>query len=588
MEYLATEKEAKEIDKVSIEEFGIPSAVLMERAALKVCAAVEMLAGAFPGKVSEGQECGVSGKVSDGQECGVSRGISGGRDCEVSDVLPGSDEKSRESMPFVLAVCGTGNNGGDAAAAARMLYEKGYRVEILITGEASRFSEMMKMQVDILENLGIPVNYAGNYLPDENNGKSEKKTAPAGEEISELTGRADFIIDGIFGIGLSREVSGLNKDIIKMINGAGARVVSVDVPSGINAGTGQIMGTAVKADVTVTFGVMKKGLVFFPGHMYAGRVLVKDCGFPAEAVKRAGIRCYITKERDLRDLPDRKPHSNKGSYGRVLVIAGSEGMSGAAYFSAMAAYRTGTGLVKIFTHANNETALKSLVPEALFSFYDGGEPDLGERLYKEIEWAKALVIGPGLSKSATADFLVKGTLEYMAENEDKCPVIMDADAITLSAAWSGEEKKRLVMENPYIVMTPHLKEMAVFMGTTTDKIQENVSDAQKLLPEFKGTLVLKDDRTVTCRMGEAFVNTRGCNGLATGGSGDVLTGILAGFLAQRGKPEPDRIFRDAALGVTFHAMAGEEAAKIKGNAGMLARDILDGICKIKPENMAEK
>lgn len=588
MEYLATEKEAKEIDKVSIEEFGIPSAVLMERAALKVCAAVEMLAGAFPGKVSKGQECGVSGKVSEGQECGVSKGISGGRDCEVSDVLPGSDEKSRESMPFVLAVCGTGNNGGDAAAAARMLYEKGYRVEVLITGEASRFSEMMKMQVDILENLGIPVNYAGNYLPDENNGKSEKKTAPAGEEISELTGRADFIIDGMFGIGLGREVSGLNEDIIEMINGAGARVVSVDVPSGINAGTGQIMGTAVKADVTVTFGVMKKGLVFFPGHMYAGRVLVKDCGFPAEAVKRAGIRCYITAGRDLSELPDRKPHSNKGSYGRVLVIAGSEGMSGAAYFSAMAAYRTGTGLVKIFTHANNETALKSLVPEALFSFYDGGEPDLGERLYKEIEWAKALVIGPGLSKSATADFLVKGTLKYMAENEEKCPVIMDADAITLSAAWGGEEKKRLIMENPYIVMTPHLKEMAVFMGTTVDKIQENVSDAQKLLPEFKGTLVLKDDRTVTCRVGEAFVNTRGCNGLATGGSGDVLTGILAGFLAQREKPEPDRIFRDAALGVTFHAMAGEEAAKIKGNAGMLARDILDGICKIKPENMAEK
>lgn len=542
---LATQKESKEIDRFSMEELGIPSVVLMERAALSISNEVF--------HILEEESC----------YC--------------------SFDKIR-----ILAVCGTGNNGGDAAAAARMLSEKGYDVRVLVTGNPERFSEMMRLQADILNNLNLTIGY---LKEDGTISFKDEEACPEGtgsEPLSRWIQWPSLIIDGIFGIGLSRPIEGINKELIENINESGARIVSADIPSGINADSAEIMGTAVKADITVTFGAMKKGLVFYPGHIYAGKVMLRDCGFPGMALEHANIKSHIMEISDIKYFPKRRAHSNKGTYGRVLVIAGSSTMSGAAWFSAKAAYRSGAGLVKIFTEIHNETALKSLLPEALFSFYDEEEeevfPDIALR--EAIEWADAIVVGPGLSQTPLADRIVRNTLKYVKERYKKgtiCPLILDADGITLTARWTKEEREKLVLGNPCLILTPHIKEMAVFLGVKTEYVQKNIFRAHTLLQDFLGTLVLKDDRTVICRGQESFVNTRGCNGMATGGSGDVLTGILAGILAQRKGENPEEFLRDAALGVLVHGLAGEDAASRKGNAGMMAGDLLDGIAGVMKE-----
>lgn len=518
----ATQKEAKEIDRFSIDKIGIPSAVLMERAA--------------------------EGLVD-----------------EVSDFW--------EERAKILAVCGSGNNGGDAAAAARMLSEKSHDVRVLIAGNPEHFSKEMKLQTDILKKLDITTGYL------QEDGRIS--LGEGSEPLNDWLSWSALIIDGIFGIGLSRPVQGITRELIEKINEAGKSVVSVDIPSGINADSGEIMGAAVKADITVTFGVIKAGLIFYPGHIYAGKVRLRDCGFPSMALENAGMKHSIIEPSDMKDFPKRRAHSNKGTYGHVLVIAGSRTMSGAAWFSAMAAYRSGVGLVKVFTESHNETALKSMLPEALFSFYEEGDSDIPSR--SVLDWADTIVLGPGLSQTKTADGIVRNTLKYVREENKSgriCPIVLDADGINLASGWTKEERQELVLENPYLILTPHVKEMAVFLGAETEYVQKNTFRADALLPDFKGTLVLKDDRTVICHGQESYVNTRGCNGMATGGSGDVLTGILAGILAQRNECSPEGIFKDAALGVLLHGLAGEDAAKRKGNAGMLAGDLIDGIANV--------
>lgn len=563
MKYLATREELKEIDRFSMEELGTLSAVLMERAALSICN-------------------------------------------ETSNFL--GEEKAK-----ILVVCGSGNNGGDAAAAARMLSEKGYDVKVLIVATTGKSQEedsagvskpvmsgMMRLQVKILNRLNVTVG----YLHEDCNISfvNDVSDRISSEPLMQWISWSSLIIDGLFGIGLSRPVEGVYKELIEKINEAEARVIAADIPSGINANSGEVMGTAVKADMTVTFGAMKKGLIFYPGNMYAGEVLLRDCGFPKKALENANIKSHIVEPLDMKDFPKRKMHSNKGSYGRVLVIAGSRAMAGAAWLSATAAYRCGAGLVKIFTDACNETALKSLMPEAQFEFYD--EDSLCIPQEKMLKWADVIVVGPGMSQTPLAGSVVRTTLKYARDeymNGRVCPLILDADGINLAAKWTEGERKELILNNPHIILTPHIKEMANFIGEDIEYVQQNAYKAETLLPDLKGTLVLKDDRTVICHSGESFVNTRGCNGMATGGSGDVLAGILAGILAQRIKSErplpsgdydskqdekqffdwtENQIFKDAALGVILHGLAGEDAAKRKGNAGMLAGDLLDGIANV--------
>ncbi|HHV13591.1 MAG TPA: NAD(P)H-hydrate dehydratase [Clostridiales bacterium] len=465
--------------------------------------------------------------------------------------------KKRIDQPDrILAVCGAGNNGGDGVAAGRLLYLQGYHVAILFIGEENKASDSMKLQLEMAKRIGIPMENR-DRLPEYN-----------------------IIIDALFGVGLSRPVSGEYEEIIKRINQGRHYVYSVDLPSGISADNGQVMKLAVKADETVTFGHNKLGLVLYPGAEYAGKLTVADIGFPQAATDQVepGVRYY--EPVDLERLPGRRRDGHKGSFGKVLIIAGSKGMGGAAYLSGKAAYRTGAGLVKLMTSEANRLILQTLLPEALFSSYDGEGADSEERQHKllrELEWASAVVVGPGLGLTATAKELVETVI-----NKATVPVIIDADAINLLAGMLDHNQEAgirdrwrklasLLKENT--ILTPHLLELARLMGVSVAEISNNLVDtANQCSYNNKLIYAIKDARTFVVQEMKRYLNVSGNNGMATGGSGDVLTGIIAALMAQ-GMVE----YEAACLGVYIHGLAGDAAAREKGVYSLMASDIIDSL-----------
>ena len=334
MEYLVDSNQMKEMDEFTINQIGIPSMVLMEKAAMAVS-----------NKMLE--------KIS-----------------------------NRDS---ILAICGTGNNGADGVAVARILKCKGYPVDIFIIGDEKRGSEQLKHQLMIARNLDI------NVL---NNAK-----------ICEYT----VVIDALFGIGLSKPVTGAFATAVEEVNACDNLVYSVDIPSGIHAGCGQIMEHAIKADYTITFGYRKTGLFLYPGCDYAGEIITEDIGYSKKAEEFASLDTVMFTKSDLENIPIREKHSNKGTFGRVLIIAGSHNMSGACYLSAKAAYRSGAGLVKIITVEENRSIIQSMLPEAIVTTYHPNTLKNKleiDRLISEIQWATAIVFGPGIGISSATDLLM--------------------------------------------------------------------------------------------------------------------------------------------------------------------------------------
>ncbi|MBP3576483.1 MAG: NAD(P)H-hydrate epimerase, partial [Lachnospiraceae bacterium] len=286
MKYALGSGQMKAIDRYTIETVGIPSMVLMEKAAMAVVRHTKEL-------------------------------------CSEKDTI--------------LAVCGYGNNGGDGIAAARILFMEGYHVAIYMVGEKERATKETKQQMKIAKKIGVPMLRKVKW-----------------EEYT-------VIVDAVFGIGLTRAVAGEFRKIVESINNSEAKVVAVDIPSGVSADDGKVLGIAVKADVTVTFGYQKVGCLLFPGSECAGRVFVEDIGFANGGLSEAPKRFYFDEEPGAL-LPIRQKNSNKGTYGKVLVIAGSKNMSGAAYFAATAAYRMGSGLVRILTAQENREILQRQIP----------------------------------------------------------------------------------------------------------------------------------------------------------------------------------------------------------------------------------
>ena len=489
MDYILTGSEMKQADANTIEQFGVPSIVLMERAALALV-----------------------------------------------------DEMEKQDFPLghVLAVCGPGNNGGDGLAAARILAERGHKVSAVLIGDPEKCSEQTKLQTAVLEKYGVS----------------------AGRSIS--PGEYTAIIDGIFGIGLKRPAEGIFREAIDWINRSGLPVVSADIPSGIHSDTGEVMGTAVRADLTVTFAFLKAGHVFFPGTEYAGEVVVRQIGITKRSLE-ASVPSYVSlEESDLSMLPERKPRSNKGSYGRALVIAGSKGMAGAAAMCAEACLRTGAGLVKLLTPEVNREILQCLVPEAMTVCLSGKDAD--KELTKEaLDWADVICIGPGIGLSGASRDLVKAVLLSGK------PAVVDADGLKIL----GDDSKLFDLAAPgRLIVTPHPGEMSCLTGMRIfDILKDLPGTAREFARKYKVTCVLKDARTVTAAPeGPVYINRSGNNGMATGGSGDVLTGIIGGLLAQGAVPETA-----AALGVFVHGRAGDEAASVHGFYSMTARDIIKRI-----------
>lgn len=482
MKYLYTGKEAKAIDTHAIQTMGMPGLVLMERAAMSVAAVL----------------------------------------------MKREDRDAR-----ILAVCGTGNNGGDAVATARILYEQGYKVAVTVAGEEERMSEDMKKQLAVAVHCGVPV------LP-----------------LSSIRdGVFDVMIDGLFGIGLSREITGVYEKIIGDMNTSGARCYAVDMPSGIHADTGALLNTAVRAVCTITFGVNKLGLVLYPGCEYAGEVFVTDIGFPSASIRSVQPDSYLYESDDLQRLPERPDRSHKGTFGHVLVVAGSSDMGGACLLAAKAAYRAGAGLVRVVTVEDNRTFLLGALPEILFS--------TREELDELLPWADAIVIGPGIGLSEEARNMVQTVVE-----RSTVPTVVDGDAIRLCSQLADSLPDSFVL-------TPHVKEMTYLTGKSVSGLLEEILPAAREAAKKWGcTVVHKDARTVVSNGKENYINVTGNHGMATAGSGDVLAGLTGGFLAQGMKP-----FEAAKLAVYIHGLAGDAVARKKGTYSLMASDLAEGIAE---------
>lgn len=502
MRYLPDGEQMKRADVHTIQEVGIPSVVLMERAALKIVEALE--------------------------DAGI-------------------------PLERTLAVCGSGNNGGDGFAAARIIAEKGHRASVLFVGKESSLSEECRLQKQIAENLGIPV---FTTFPEE-----------------EYT----VMIDAVFGVGLSREVTGHYAEVIGWMNSQNAFKAAADIPSGICSSTGRVLGTAFRADLTVAIACEKLGCALYPGKSYAGKTVVVPIGIDTEMFADDPSVCFTWEKEELGSLlPERPADSHKGTYGKVLMITGSSGMAGAAYLSARAAYTAGAGLVQVYTSGDNRQILQQLLPEAIITCYAGYDE---KQLNDLLEWADVVCIGCGLGQSEISEHILVHTLEQIGKT-----CIIDADGLNLLSRHM--ELLDRAGRCP-VILTPHMKEMSRLTGKSVSQIN---ADRRGILDEFTGkykaVCVLKDSRTITaCQGCRSFVNLAGNSAMAKAGSGDVLAGVITGLAAQGMDA-----FQSAALGVWIHACGGDEAREEKGSRGVLARDLIDGIqkCMKRAEESMEK
>lgn len=442
----------------------------------------------------------------------------------------------------VTVIAERGNNGGDGLALGRLLLARGYTVSFYEIGGVRHASESYQTQRKILENLGV---HFLEKLPDKD---------------------SDIWVDAVFGVGLKRDVAGIQREVLEEVNTRSGFKIAVDVPSGVDASSGKILGCAFQADLTITFGFSKIGLVLYPGASLAGEVVVKEIGFPEEAVEAVLPKTIRYTKEDLCRLPKRWPWSNKGSYGKVLLIVGTKNMAGAAYLSATAAYRTGSGLVRIFTCEENREILQSRVPEAIMTTYASDEEALA-KLPEALDWATVIGIGPGLGQNARTARLLTAVLQ-----RGSCPLVIDADGINTLAALkqNGSVSSEYDSYGAPIILTPHLKEMERLTGKKVAEIQNTLMETAREAADATHIFVLKDARTIVSDgSAPTYINMSGNNGMATGGSGDVLTGILCGLLAGGLSA-----LEAARLGVYCHGLAGDAAAKEKGYYGMTAGDLL--------------
>ncbi len=438
--------------------------------------------------------------------------------------------------PLILAVCGSGNNGGDGVAAARILAEDGIRTGVVFAGNPERLSPEMELQLRIARNLGIPV--------------YDTENAP----------EADVLIDALLGIGISRPAEGKIREAIEWINASGAYVVSADIPSGICADTGSVLGCAVKADATVAVQFLKTGLCLYPGAGHAGEVSCAPIGIRAAGDPDA----FAFTEEDLRQaIPERDAGGHKGVFGKVAVAAGSRGMSGAAVLCARAVLRSGAGMVRIVTEECNRKILQTAVPEAMVSAY--ADPAGAEEAFREAaSWADTAAVGPGIGRGENAHALVGAALTT------QLPLVLDADALTISGNFDLTKKNDLYL-------TPHIGEMQALTGLRAGEIKADLIGAAAGLSRRTGaSVILKDARSVIAQRGKIYINMSGNSGMATAGSGDVLTGTLAALLARGADPA-------APAAAYLHGLAGDMAARKIGPSGVMAGDIADHLSAVLME-----
>ena len=452
-------------------------------------------------------------------------------------------EDEKVDLSHVCVVCGSGNNGGDGFAIARILQNNRYSVETFCVGNPEHYTEETQEQMHRLQECGGKITYG---MPQEDS--------------------YSVVIDAVFGVGLSRKVEGRYRQVIEQMNRMRGTKFAVDIPSGLSATTGCILGCAFKADYTVTFQLKKIGLELSQGRAMAGRVIVPDIGISTdsicedqEIVRTAGKDIY------RKMLPDRPEDSNKGTYGRLLVIAGSKGMAGAAYLNAHAAYMTGAGLVRIYTSSDNREILQTLLPEAIITTYEEYNK---EELLSLLTWADSVCIGSGLGMSRLSEKILKTVIEYV-----KVPCLIDADGLNLLAENNNYLNQ---MAERRFVITPHMKEMSRLTGTPVEELKaDRIQILKDFISRYRITCVLKDSRTLIASKEKGIrMNLTGNSAMAKAGSGDVLAGVISGWMVQ-GKEAEDA----AELGTYIHGLSGDLAKFEKGVYSVMARDLIEYISK---------
>ena len=434
---------------------------------------------------------------------------------------------------LVVSFVGAGNNGGDALAISRHLYNNGASVFVYMLVDESKLNPSPKTNFEIIKNMGIQHKFV--FSEDDFN--------------EELIKECDIIIDGIFGTGLSRPVEGRFKRAIELINKSDAFVVSVDIPSGIRADTGEVMGIAVEADLTPTFALAKPGHFLYPGRSYAGDVEVVDISTPKYVIDEFDPDFIALDDGEI-ELFFRDETAHKGNFGHLAIIGGSLGKSGAVIMASKAALRCGVGLVSSVIPDSINTAFESSVLEAMSypvqSFNGHFSEGSIEEVVDFVSNKDALCLGMGLGISDDTKELVKGLLTVNK------PMIIDADGLNCIAFFKDELKERKAPT----VLTPHPKEFARLLGMDTkDVVKNRLELVRQFAKDFNVILVLKmADTLIATPNGKIYINTTGNVGLATGGSGDVLSGMIGAFLSQGYDP-----VQAAINGVYLHGLAADIA-----------------------------
>ena len=457
---------------------------------------------------------------------------------------------------------GKGNNGGDGIVIARQLVHAGHDVNLFLVSPQESFTGEACTNLQIAKNLGLWI-----------------KEILTGAELKSDANIAncELLVDAIFGTGLRGVVRDPIASVINAINSLRTPILSVDLPSGLDANTGHPLGTCVQADRTVTIGLPKRGVLVHPGAEFAGNLEVVDIGFPEQVIDAQGIKVnWTTTTQASQWVPPRPSASHKGTYGRVLVVAGSPGMTGAAALASEAALRAGAGLVTLATPKHLNPILEGLLPEVMTLALP--ETDAGSLSVSAtsaiLEFAEktksVLAIGPGLSQHPDTVLLVHQLVRENREQALNLRMVVDADG--LNALSQVPEVISLLDREA--ILTPHPGEMSRLTSSSVPSLEaDRIRTAQQFASEHNLTLIFKGAPTVTgLPNGDVWINSTGNPGMATGGMGDVLTGIIAGLMAQGISSE-----RAAVLGVYIHGLAGDMTAEVFGMHGLIASDVLKAV-----------
>ncbi len=462
-----------------------------------------------------------------------------------------------ENGSRVLIVCGRGNNGGDGYVVARYLHEAGLKPTIMVLSQKEKIAGDALINLNIIHGMGLDIH----YLPDEQ----------AWEQHRSTLAHANYIVDAILGTGLNSPVRGYYARVIKDINETGKPVMAIDIPSGLHSDSGAVMGVAIKASLTVTFGLPKIGQVVFPGKDLVGRLVRIDICIPEAVAQSVPGQYRLTVPEDFKDLlVEDKEDIHKGHRGHLLILAGSPGKTGAATLAALGAVRAGAGLVTVVVPESLNPILEEKLTEAMTA----PAPETSEQtlsikalpLIEELmEGKTALAIGPGLSTHPETVELVRDLVSRC-----KLPMVIDADGLNTLVG------RLEVLSNcaEQAILTPHPGEMSRLTGKTTGEIQANrISTASDFVKAHKCVLVLKGAGTLIALPGGGLhVNPTGNPVLASGGAGDVLTGLIGGFLARRWPLD-----KAAVAGAYIHGLAADWLAEQVGKVGILAGELLDVI-----------